>query len=304
LNARSAKAEELAAQLAIPAIVAPMFLVSGVELVVASSQNGLLGTFPTLNARTSETLDQWLGELSERLGGRPFGANLIVHKSNPRLREDLALLVKHKVPLVITSLGAVPDVVQAVQSYGGMVLHDVINIRHAQKAIEAGADGLIAVAAGAGGHAGTLSPFALTSEIRAFFNGPLALAGCIAHGRHVLASRAMGADFAYIGSHFIAAEESLASDAQKRMMAEAQAKDIVYTDKVTGVGANFMRQSLEAAQLPDSHGAMDLSDEAKAWKTIWSAGQGIGATRTVRPAAEICRELVAQYREAVSDLPV
>jgi nitronate monooxygenase len=299
LTARSAKAEELSAQLAIPAIVAPMFLVSGVEVVVASSQNGLLGTFPTLNARTSEALDQWLGEIRERLDGRPFGANLIVHKSNPRLREDLALVVKHKVPLVITSLGTVREVLQAVQAYGGMVLHDVISIRHAQKAVQAGADGLIAVAAGAGGHAGTLSPFALTSEIRAFFDGPLALSGCITHGRHVLAARAMGADFAYIGSHFIAAEESMAGDAQKAMMVEAQAKDIVYTDKVTGVGANFIRQSLEAATLPDSHGAMDLSEEAKAWKTIWSAGHGVGATHAVRPAAEICAELVAEYREAM-----
>ena len=176
------KLPDLQAQLAIPAIVAPMFLVSGVELVTACSGAGLLGTFPTLNARTTEALDQWLGQMRERLGDRPFGANLIVHKSNPRVAEDLALLVKHKVPLVITSLGAVPDVIDAVHAYGGMVLHDVISIRHAKKALGAGADGLIAVAAGAGGHAGTLSPFALVSEIREFHDGPLALSGAITRG--------------------------------------------------------------------------------------------------------------------------
>ncbi len=297
------KADNLNAQLAIPAIVAPMFLVSGVELVTACSQNGLLGTFPTLNARTADALDAWLGEIGERLDGKPYGANLIVHKSNPRLQEDLALVVKHKVPLVITSLGAVPDLIDAVHSYGGMVLHDVIGIRHAQKAIEAGADGLIAVAAGAGGHAGTFSPFALTSEIREFFAGPMALSGCISHGRHVLAARAMGADFGYIGSHFIAAEESMAPAEQKQMMIESTAKDIVYTDKVTGVAANFMRASLEASSLPDgAHGEMALSDEAKAWKTIWSAGHGVGATHAVRPAAAICRELIEQYEKALEEL--
>ncbi len=292
--------EELTGQLAIPAIAAPMFLVSGVELVTACSQNGVLGTFPTLNARTTDALDSWLGEMGERLDGKPFGANLIVHKTNPRLKEDLELVVKHKVPLVITSLGAVPDLIDAVHSYGGVVLHDVIAIRHAQKAIEAGADGLIAVAAGAGGHAGTFSPFALTSEIREFFDGPLVLSGCITHGGHVLAARAMGADAGYIGSHFIAAEESMASSGQKDMMIASTAKDIVYTDKVTGVGANFMRASLEAASLPEGgHGEMQLSDEAKAWKTIWSAGHGVGSTHAVRPAADICRDLVAQYTQSL-----
>ncbi|TIX50678.1 NAD(P)H-dependent flavin oxidoreductase [Alteraurantiacibacter aquimixticola] len=297
------KANALFEELAIPAIVAPMFLVSGTELVVACSSNGLLGTFPTLNARTTEDLDAWFGEMRERLDGKPFGANLIVHKSNPRLEEDLALVVKHKVPLVITSLGAVPDLIEAVHSYGGVVMHDVIGIRHAKKAIGAGADGLIAVAAGAGGHAGTLSPFALTSEIREFFDGPLALSGCITHGRQVLAAKAMGADFAYVGSHFIPTVESMASDPQKQMMIEAKATDIVYTDKVTGVGANFMRASLEAASLPDGgHGEMALSDEAKAWKNIWSAGHGVGATHAIRPAAEICSELIAQYNEALKEL--
>jgi nitronate monooxygenase len=296
------KTADLKAQLAIPVIVAPMFLVSGVELVCACSQAGLLGTFPTLNARTTEALDQWLGEMRERLGDRPFGANLIVHKSNPRVEEDLALVVKHKVPLVITSLGAVPDVVEAVHSYGGMVLHDVISIRHARKALGAGADGVIAVAAGAGGHAGTLSPFALVSELRAIHQGPLALSGAMTEGRHVLAAEVMGADFAYIGSHFIPAAESMAGQPQKQMMVEASAADIVYTDKVTGVGANFLRQSLEAATLPDAHGEMSLSDEAKAWKNIWSAGHGVGATHALRPAADIAGDLIAQYNHALEGL--
>lgn len=275
-----------------------MFLVSGVELVVASSQSGLLGTFPTLNARTTQLLDQWLGEIGERLDGKPFGANLIVHNSNPRLAEDLALVVKHKVPLVITSLGAVPDVVDAVHGYGGMVLHDVISIRHAKKALGAGADGLVAVSAGAGGHTGTLNPFALVAEIREFHSGPLALSGSLTEGRHVLAAQVMGADFGYIGSHFIAAAESLASTDQKQLMLEAVAADIVYTDKVTGVGANFLRQSLESGKIADSHGKMDLSDEAKAWKTIWSAGHGVGATHALRPAAMIAAELIEQYDTA------
>ncbi len=289
---------DILGQLAIPAIVAPMFLVSGPDLVIACSKGGLLGTFPTLNARTVETLDQWLGDIGERLAGKPFGANLIVHKTNPRLREDLELVVRHKVPVVITSLGAVPDIVEAVHSYGGMVLHDVIGIRHAQKAIEAGADGLVAVSAGAGGHAGTISPFALVSEVREFFDGPLALAGCITHGRHVLAAKAMGADFAYIGSHFIPATESMAPQAQKEMMIGAKATDIVYTDKVTGVGANFMRPSLKAASLPHGDGALSLSEEAKAWKTVWSAGHGVGAVNAIRPAAEICRELIEQFGQS------
>lgn len=293
------RAAELAAQLAIPAIAAPMFLVSGPELVAACSSNGLLGTFPTLNARTTAILDQWLGEMGERLAGKPFGANLIVHKSNPRLHEDLALVVRHKVPVVITSLGAVPDVIEAVHAYGGMVLHDVTGTYHARKAIAAGADGLVAVAAGAGGHAGTINPFALVSEIRAFFAGPLALAGSITHGRHVLAAKAMGADFGYIGSHFIASAESMASNAQKQLMLESSAADIVYTDAVTGVGANFLRQSLEAAGLKQAPAAMNLSDEAKAWKTIWSAGHGVGSTNAVRPAAEICRELCEQFQQGM-----
>lgn len=295
-------AAALKGRLAIPAIVAPMFLVSGPDLVVSCCEAGLLGTFPALNQRTTEGFDAWLTEIETRLaavpGAAPYGVNLIVHKSNPRVEADLERIVAHKVPLVITSLGAVPDVVAAVHSYGGLVFHDVTNIRHAQKALSAGVDGLIAVAAGAGGHAGTLSPFALVAEIRAFFDGPLALSGCITEGRQIAAAEMMGADFAYIGTHFIAAEESMAGAEQKAMMTRSAAADVRYTDAVTGIGANFLAPSLEAATLPDGHGSLSLTEEAKAWKTIWSAGQGVGATRSVRPAKAICEELIAGYRSA------
>jgi nitronate monooxygenase len=290
-------------RLAIPAIVAPMFLVSGPDLVVSCCEAGLLGTFPALNQRTSQGFGEWLDEIEERLapmpGAAPFGVNLIVHKSNPRLDADLELVVRHHVPLVITSLGAIADLVQVVQGYGGLVFHDVTNVRHAEKALEAGVDGLIAVAAGAGGHAGTMSPFALVDEIRRFFQGPLALSGAITRGHQIAAAQMMGADLAYIGSHFIASEESLASPAQKDMVIGAGPADIVYTDRVTGVGANFLRPSLEAATLPEPHGALSVSEEAKAWKTIWSAGHGVGATTAVQPARSICERLIAEYQAAL-----
>lgn len=277
-----------------------MFLVSGVDLVVTCCSAGLLGTFPALNARTGDDLEHWLEDIQQRLaaapGAAPFGVNLIVHKSNVRLDADLARIVAHKVPVVITSLGAVPAIVSAVHGYGGIVLHDVINVRHAEKAIAAGVDGLIAVCAGAGGHAGTLSPFALVAEIRSFFDGPLALAGAISEGRHIAAVRVMGADLAYIGSHFIVAAESMASDAQKAMMLAAHAADIVYTDRVTGVAANFLAPSLAAAILPDAHGGLSLAEEARAWKSIWSAGHGVGAARAIQPARALCETLIAQYR--------
>lgn len=292
----------LGSRLAIPAIVAPMFLVSGPDLVVACCKAGLLGTFPTLNQRTSDGFAQWLDEVETRLAdtptAAPFGVNLIVHKSNPRVSADLDLIVAHRVPLVITSLGAVPDIIDAVHSYGGIVLHDVIGVRHAEKALAAGADGLIAVAAGAGGHAGTLSPFALIAEIRSFFDGPLALSGAITQGSHVAAARIMGADLAYIGSRFIASDESMASPEQKAMMVDAKAADIVYTDKVSGVSANFLGPSLAAATLPDGHGGLSLNDEARAWKTVWSAGHGVGATRSVEPAQAICDQLIREYAAA------
>ncbi len=296
----NASLERFAGGLKVPAIVAPMFLVSGPDLVVESCKAGLCGTFPALNQRTTEGFDEWLCEIEERLGddSAPYGVNLIVHGSNPRVEADLEVCVKHKVPLVITSLGAVPDLVKAVHSYGGLVFHDVIQRRHAEKAAEAGVDGIIAVAAGAGGHAGTFSPFALTSEIREFWDGALILSGSMSHGGHIAAAQMMGCDFGYFGSHFIAAAESMASSGQKDMMIGATAKDISYTDKVTGVGANFLTPSLDAAQLHDAPGEMSLNEEAKAWKTIWSAGHGTGAVREVRSTKVICEELIAQYQAA------
>jgi nitronate monooxygenase len=294
---------EFSARLAAPAIVAPMFLVSGPDLVVESCKAGLVGTFPALNQRTSEGFEEWLDAIEARLAPEdaPFGVNLIVHRSNPRLEADLARVVAHKVPLVITSLGAVSDLVAAVHSYGGLVFHDVISRRHAEKAAEAGVDGIIAVSAGAGGHAGQMSPFALVSEIREFFDGAVVLSGALTHGRHIAAAQMMGADFAYFGSHFIAAAESMAPDEQKAMMIAANAKDITLTDRVTGVSANFLAPSLAQATLPDAHGGMSLAEEARAWKTIWSAGHGVGATRAVRPARAIAEELVAQYYSASAE---
>lgn len=296
--------EAFAARLKAPAIVAPMFLISGPDLVVECCKAGLAGTFPALNQRTSEGFEDWLKDIQDRLGpdDAPYGVNLIVHPTNPRLEPDLELVVKHKVPLVITSLGAASKVVDAVHSYGGLVFHDVISKRHAEKAAEAGVDGIIAVAAGAGGHAGLLSPFALVSEIREFFDGAIILSGAMTKGGHIAAAQAMGADFGYLGSHFIAAEESMAVPDQKQMMIDCAAKDITYTDKVSGVNANFLTPSLEAASLPDSHGGMSLSDEAKAWKTVWSAGHGVGGTKSIQPAGQIAAQLIAEYRETCARL--
>ena len=292
--------DEFKGRMRVPAIVAPMFLVSGPDLVVETCKAGLCGTFPALNQRTSEGFEEWLVEIKDRLGpdDAPFGVNLIVHPSNPRVMADLQLCVKHEVPLIITSLGAVPDLVKAVHGYGGLVFHDVIKRRHAEKAAEAGVDGIIAVAAGAGGHAGTFSPFALTSEIREFWDGALILSGSMSHGGHIAAAQMMGADFGYFGSHFIAAEESMAPQDQKDMMIQASAKDITSTDKVTGVGANFLTPSLEAATLHDAPGEMSLNEEAKAWKTIWSAGHGTGAVQDVRSTRELCEQLISEYEDA------
>jgi len=291
----------LAGRLAIPAIVAPMFLISGPDLVVECCRAGLLGTFPSLNQRTTQGFIDWLDEIEARLDGKdaPYGVNLIVHRTNSRLQDDLAVIVERKVPLVITSLGTVREVVDAIHSYGGLVFHDVISARHAEKAAKAGADGLIAVSAGAGGHAGTISPFALLDEIRANFAGALALAGSLTRGRHIAAAELMGADFGYFGSLFISTDESLAPPAQKQMMVESRAADIIHTDKVTGIYANFMKASLAANGLldaPGHSGALDLEGEARAWKTIWSAGHGVGATHAIRPARAICEELIADYR--------
>jgi nitronate monooxygenase len=294
-------------KLSVPAIASPMFLVSGPDLVIAACQAGVAGTFPALNQRSSEGYAEWLDTIEAALSpaDAPYGVNLVVHRSNPRLAADLELTVKHRVPFVITSLGAVPDVVEAVHGYGGLVFHDVVNMHHAQKAVEAGVDGVIAVAAGAGGHAGTLSPFALISEIRTLLDGCLILSGAMNTGRDIAAARMMGADLAYLGTRFLATVESLASEAQKAMVVGAKAADVLYTPHISGVAANFLKPSLGAAGLdPDnlvSHGELDMENEAKAWKSLWSAGQGVGGVHDIPSTAELCQRLDAEYRDAVQD---
>ncbi|WP_058087751.1 NAD(P)H-dependent flavin oxidoreductase [Aquabacterium parvum] len=301
-----------------PVIASPMFILSTPKLVIAQCKAGVVGSMPALNARPASQVDEWLAEITEALDAHnrahpdqpaaPFAINQIVHKSNDRLEHDLEMCIKHKVPVIITSLGAREDVNQAVHGYGGVVLHDVINNRFAHKAVEKGADGLIAVAAGAGGHAGTLSPFALVQEIREWFDGPLALSGSIANGRSILAAQAMGADFAYIGSAFIATEEARAVDAYKQMVVDSSSADILYSSKFTGVHGNYLRPSIIAAGLdPDALGDGDPSQmsfgsknagEAKAWKDIWGCGQGIGAIKQVLPTAELVARLKAEYAAA------
>lgn len=295
--------------LSFPLIAAPMFLVSGPDLVIAACKAGIIGTFPALNQRTSEGYAQWLEQIQAALGPEDarFGVNLIVHQTNPRLEADLKLTVAHKVPLVITSLGAVRDVVEAVHGYGGVVFHDVISVRHAQKAAEAGVDGLILVCAGAGGHAGTLSPFALLGEVRQFFKGTLILSGALSTGRDVAAARMLGADLGYMGTRFIATEESQAQSGYKTMVTGAEAKDIVYTPAISGVAANFLWPSLEAhgltrealaAMKTQMDMAHEMDDEARAWKTLWSAGQGVGNVRDIVSVAELVARLKAEYRAA------
>ncbi len=297
-----------AGRLSLPVVVSPMFIVSGPDLVVASCKAGLVGTFPALNQRSTEGYAAWLDEIAGRLAPEdaPYGVNLIVHGSNKRLMADLQVTVAKKVPLVITSLGAVRDVVDAVHSYGGLVFHDVINRRHAEKAAEAGVDGIIAVSAGAGGHAGTMSPFALISEIRQVFSGTILAAGAISTGAQVLAARAMGADLAYMGTRFIATKESRASDGFKDMIVASRAGDVFYTSAISGVNANFLRPSIVAAGLdPENlpaHGKMDMEGEAKAWKDIWSAGQGVGAITDVPSVAELAARLKAEYEVARAGL--
>ncbi len=296
--------------LSVPAIAAPMFLTSGPDLVVECCRAGVLGTFPALNRRSSEGFGEWLTEIEARLAEAdnpaPYGVNLIVHRTNPRVEPDLKLCVEHKVPLVITSLGAVKEVVDAVHSYGGLIFHDVIKTRHAEKAVAAGVDGLIAVCAGAGGHAGTLSPFGFLPEIRSFFDGTIVLAGGISNGAQIAAARAMGADLAYLGTRFIATEESLVTPQNKDMILGSRAGDIVYTPKISGVNANFMRASVEAAGIdldaaPD-HAGMDMGEERKAWKSIWSAGHGVAAIDDILPAGELCARLGREYRAACARL--
>lgn len=298
----------LAGRLAVPAIAAPMFLVSGPDLVVETSRAGILGTFPALNARSTEIYADWLGEIAGRLasvpGAAPFGVNLIVHKSNARLAADLEVTVARKVPVVITSLGAAREVVDAVHAYGGLVFHDVISRRHAEKAADAGVDGIIAVCAGAGGHAGTLSPFALLGEIRRVFGGTLVLSGAISTGAHIAAAEVMGADLAYLGTRFIATRESLAPEGFKEMLVGSAAEDVLYTDAISGVNANFLKPSLLRAGLDPAnlkrHGELDMASEAKAWRDVWSAGHGVGAIADVPAAAELCARLAREYDAALA----
>ena len=298
-------------RLRLPIVAAPMFLVSDPQLVLACCHSGIVGSFPALNQRESSGFKAWLEEIESGLtaDSAPYAVNLIVHGSNPRLQADLAICVEHRVPVVITSLGAVKEVVDAVHSYGGLVFHDVTTRRHAEKAAEAGVDGLIAVAAGAGGHAGTWSPFALIAEIRQFFDKTLLLAGCLNRGHEILAAQLLGADLAYLGTRFIATRENAAPAAYKQMIVEARAADIVHTPAVSGVPASFMRQSLELAgydlkQLQNkgevNYGEKlkPISDEAKAWKTVWSAGQGVGAIGDLPTVAELVARLDDEYRAA------
>jgi nitronate monooxygenase len=295
--------------LRLPAIAAPMFLTSGPDLVVEVCRSGLVGTFPALNQRTTSGFIDWLDEVGELLqpfpNAAPFGVNLIVHRTNPRLEADLEQVVAHRVPLVITSLGAVPDVVKAVHSYGGLVFHDVINRRHAEKAAEAGVDGIIAVCAGAGGHAGTLSPFAFIQEIRSIFDGTILLAGAIGTGSQIAAARIMGADMAYLGTRFLATKEALVSQAQKEMTVAANSLDILYSPAISGVAANFLRGSIVAAGMdPDNltaHGGLDMQSEAKVWKDVWSAGQGVAAICDIPGAADLCERLIAEYDSAMKN---
>lgn len=307
-------------RLRLPLIGAPLFIISHPALVIAQARAGIVGAFPALNARPAEQLDEWLSEISEALSGggtdgrplAPFAVNQIVHRSNKRLDADLAVCVRRKVPIVITSLGAVEEVNQAVHSYGGIVLHDVINDRFAHKAIEKGADGLIAVAAGAGGHAGTLSPFALIAEIRRWFDGPLFLSGAIATGGGILAAEAAGADGAYIGSAFIATEEARADDRYKNAIVSSRAQDIVYSSLFTGIHGNYLRASIEAAgldpdNLPESDPSkMDFGADtgAKAWRDIWGAGQGVGSVNAVTTVSGLVDRLADEYADARRRLSV
>ena len=299
-------------RLRLPVIASPLFIISGPELVIAQCKAGIVGSFPSLNARPISQLDEWLAQITEELAAwdranpdrlsAPFAANQIVHRTNNRLEEDIELCAKYKVPIMITSLGAREDVNDAVHAWGGITLHDVITDRFAHKAIEKGADGLIPVAAGAGGHAGGTSPFALVQEIREWFDGPVALSGAIAHGRSILSAQAMGADLAYIGSAFIATQEARAAEGYKDMIVESAADDIVYSNLFTGVHGNYLKPSVRNAGLdPDNLPVSDPSKmnfaggATKAWKDIWGCGQGIGAVKAVVPAAEMVARMQREY---------
>jgi nitronate monooxygenase len=302
-----------------PVIASPLFIISNPKLVIAQCIAGVVGSMPALNARPASQLDEWLAEITETLAAHnkahpdrpaaPFAINQIVHKSNVRLEEDMAMCVKYKVPIIITSLGAREEINQAAHSYGGVVLHDIINNKFAHKAIEKGADGLVAVAAGAGGHAGVKSPFALVQEIRQWFDGPLALSGSIASGRAILASLAMGADFAYIGSAFIATEEARASDEYKQCIVDSNSDDIIYSNLFTGVHGNYLAPSIRNAGMDPEHlpesdpSKMDFGgDKTKAWKDIWGCGQGIGAITKVQTTAELVAQFKKEFAEAKAEL--
>lgn len=307
--------------LSLPAVAAPMFLISGPKLVIETCKSGVVGTFPALNHRTTEGFDQWLTEIETALDGytqangkpaAPYGVNLIVHHTNPRLQADVAICVKHKVPIVITSLGAAHEVIDAIHSYGGLVFHDVINLRHAYKAANAGVDGLICVAAGAGGHAGTLHPMPFVQEVRNIFDGTILLSGCLSTGRDIASAMQIGADLAYMGTRFINVEESRADEGYRNMIIEAGTKDIVYTAAVSGVNANFLRPSLEAMGITkemwslkakmDFGKEMDAQKaEAKAWKTIWSAGQGVATIKDNMPVAELAKRLKTEFTVAIKE---
>ncbi len=308
-------------KLRLPVVGAPLFIVSHPTLTLAQCKAGVIGAFPALNARPESQLDEWLAEITEGLAAHdaknpdrpaaPFAVNQIVHRSNKRLEHDLMMCVKYKVPVVISSLGAVPEVNAAIHSYGGIVLHDVINNRHASSAIRKGADGLIAVAAGAGGHAGTLSPFALIQEIREWFDGPLLLSGAIATGGAILAAQAMGADMAYIGSPFIATTEARASEAYKQMIVDSAAADIVYSNYFTGIHGNYLKPSISAAGMDPEHlpeadpSKMDFEQAAtgaKAWKDIWGCGQGIGAVKSIGPVEDLVARMEREYLAAKARL--
>lgn len=312
----------LEGNLRIPLIGAPMFIVSGPELVIAQCQAGIVGSFPALNARPQEMLGDWLKQIKEEVGefreanpGKPvapYAVNQIAHSSNPRLFDDVETCVKHEVPIIITSLRPPEDIVKAVHSYGGLVFHDVISLRHARKAMEQGVDGIIAVCAGAGGHAGTLSPFALVREIRREFDGAVILSGCITNGNDVLAAQAMGADLAYSGTRFIATEEARAVPAYKEMIVDSRADDIAYSSLFSGVLGNYLKGSIASAGMdPDNLPEGDKStmnfasggdQDAKAWKDIWSAGQGVGDINEILPAGELVLRMEQEYRDALARL--
>lgn len=303
--------ELLSSRLRIPVIAAPMFLVSGPELVIAQCRAGVLGSFPALTARPISQLDDWLSQLNEALAdgvSAPYAMNLIVHRSNARLDQDLELCIKHKVPVVITSLGAQSEVNAAIHAYGGFTFHDVIHDDHARKAVERGADGVVAVAAGAGGHAGVQSPFALIQEIRAWYDGPLALSGAIANGRSLLAARALGADYGYVGSAFIATHEASATETYKQMIVDGRAADVIYTNRFSGIWGNYLRPSIvrmgmDPDDLHDVESRLGLGKpdaEAKAWRDIWGGGQGIGGLNEVVSVRELVDRLEAEFHEALA----